>query len=362
MSIQDLSQQFKELKNKIAETMKLLKIDDKKTELKVLDMEMSEQGFWDNQDEAREVSQRASDLREEIERWRKIKKETEELLGLAESGDEELSEQLKKELKDKEKEFEKLEFFVLFSGKYDKNNAIMSIHAGAGGVDAQDWSEMLLRMYLRFCEKKNWKVDIVDESKGQEAGIKSITLHIKGQNVFGFLKSENGVHRLVRISPFDAEAMRHTSFSLVDILPELGDTQEIEIKDDDLRVETFKASGHGGQGVNTTDSAVRIVHIPTDIKVVCRNERSQLQNKETAMKILRAKLLEYEEEKKDKEKKELRGEVQKAEWGSQIRSYVLHPYKMVKDHRTNFETQETEKVLDGEVDEFIEEYLKSLKK
>jgi len=362
MSLQDLVQQLNNLNDKITSTMRLLKIDDRRTELKAYDIEMGEEGFWNNQEKAREVSQKASDLREEIEKWDKILKETKDLLELAETGEDDLEEQIKNEAYKKEKEFNSLEFSVLFSGRYDKNNAIMSIHAGAGGVDAQDFAEMLLRMYLRFCEKKKWKSEIVDESKGGEAGIKSITLHIKGKNVYGYLKSENGVHRLVRISPFDAEAMRHTSFALVDILPELEDNDEIEIKDEDIRIDVFRASGHGGQSVNTTDSAVRIVHLPTDITVVCRNERSQLQNKETAMKILRAKLLERQEEERSKKESDLRGEVQKAEWGSQIRSYVLHPYKMVKDHRTDYETQDTEAVLDGEIDIFIEEYLKSLKK
>ncbi len=359
---QELTQQFKELYKKARQTAELLKLGEKKIKLKALDIEMGQGDFWAEQKNARQVSQKASDLREEIEQWEGILLEIGELLELSKEADKELAEQLKKEFKIKKEQFKKLEFSILFSGKYDKNNAIMSIHAGAGGVDAQDWAEMLLRMYLRFCEKKGWIVSIVDESKGQEAGIKSITLHIKGKNAFGYLKGENGVHRLVRISPFDAEAMRHTSFALVDILPELIGEEEMKINDEELKIETFKASGHGGQGVNTTDSAVRIVHLPTGIKVVCRNERSQLQNKETAMKILRAKLLERQEEEKEKKEKELRGEVQKAEWGSQIRSYVLHPYKMVKDHRTDYETQNVDDVLSGEIDKFIEAYLKNLKK
>ena len=362
MSLQNLTEKTEELLTKAQKTSELLKLEEKRNELKGYDFEMSEEGFWDNQEKAREVSQRASDLREETETWEKILSSLKDLLELAKSGDNELEDQIGTELEIKQKEFEKLEFFILFSGRYDKNNVIMSIHAGAGGDDAQDWAEILLRMYLRFCEKKGWMVEVIDESKGQEAGIKSITIYIKGRNVYGHLKSENGVHRLVRISPFDAEAMRHTSFALVDILPELNEDSEVEIKEDEIRIDVFKASGHGGQGVNTTDSAVRIVHLPTDITVVCRNERSQLQNKETAMKILRSKLLERQEEERSKKESDLRGEVQKAEWGSQIRSYVLHPYKMVKDHRTNYETQDTEAVLDGEIGQFIEEYLKNLKK
>ncbi|MEA2088848.1 MAG: peptide chain release factor 2 [Patescibacteria group bacterium] len=362
MSIQDLIQQFSELKEKIRKIAELLKIEDKKIKFKALEIEMSGSDFWDDQERARVVSQTANDLKEEIEKWEKIKKEVNDLLELAENKDEELEDQLKKELEKKEKEFFKMEFFVLFFGKYDKNNAILSIHAGTGGVDAQDWAEMLLRMYLRFCENKKWKINIVDKASGNEAGIKSVTIHIKGKNAYGFLKSEAGTHRLVRISPFDAEKMRHTSFALVEILPEFLETNKIKIKDDDLKIETFKSSGHGGQGVNTTDSAVRIVHIPSKITVVCRNERSQLQNKETALKILQAKLLANQEQEKKQEQKELKGEIKKAEWGAQIRSYVLQPYKMVKDHRTKFETQEVDKVLDGEIDGFIEEYLKFLKK
>ncbi len=362
MSLQNLQEKINKLIEKTQKTRVLLRLDEKQKKLEEYNMKMSEPNFWKNKEKARDVSQGASELKEEIDNWDKLLGDLKDLYELAIPDDVELAEQIEKSLSLKEKDFKKLEFSVLFSGKYDNNNAIVSIHAGAGGVDAQDWAEILLRMYLRFCEKKKWKVEVVDKSYGQEAGIKSVTLHISGNNVYGNLKSENGVHRLVRISPFDAEAMRHTSFALVDILPELGDDEELEIRDSDLRVETFKASGHGGQGVNTTDSAVRIVHIPTDIKVVCRNERSQLQNKETAMKILRAKLLEYQEEERCKKESDIRGDIQKAEWGSQIRSYVLHPYKMVKDHRTDYETQNVDDVIDGEIDEFIEEYLKSLKK
>lgn len=362
MSLQSLREKIKELLDKTKKTMGLLKLDEKQELLDKYNVKMSKPGFWEDQESARNISQVASELKDEIGSWDNLLNELSDLYELSDSKDEDMVGQISDDLKKVEKDFKKLEFSVLFSGKYDKNNAILSIYAGAGGVDAQDWAEILLRMYLRFCEKRNWGVEVVDKSSGQEAGVKSVTLHISGSNVYGNLKSENGVHRLVRISPFDAEAMRHTSFALVDVLPELGDDGEMEIKDGDLRIETFKASGHGGQGVNTTDSAVRIVHIPTNIKVVCRNERSQLQNKETAMKILKAKLLEHSEEERSKKESDIRGDVQKAEWGAQIRSYVLHPYKMVKDHRTEYETQEVEKVLDGEIDKLIEEYLKNLKK
>ncbi len=242
-------------------------------------------------------------------------------------------------------------------GPYDKNNAILSLHAGAGGTDAQDWTEMLLRMYQRFAEKKKWKVFLINESRGGEAGIKSATLEIVGPYAYGLLKSEAGVHRLVRISPFDAEKMRHTSFALVDVLPEIPEPK-IEIKDKDLKIETFRASAKGGQNVQKVETAVRITHLPTKITVTCQAERSQHQNKERALKILKSKLYQFEKAKKEEEKEKIRGHVPPASWGYQIRSYILHPYKMVKDHRTNYKEDDPQKVLDGELEKFIEAYLK----
>ncbi len=286
-----------------------------------------------------------------------MKKDTEELLELAEVADKEMLEEIKKRLDELEKKYQKLEFQVLFSEKYDKNNAILSIHAGTGGTEAQDWAAMLLRMYLRFCEKKGWDARIIDETRGTEAGIKSVTLAISGRYAYGWLKSEAGVHRLVRISPFDAEKMRHTSFALVEVLPELEEVPEVKLEPKDLRIDTFLSSGHGGQGVQTTYSAVRVVHLPTGITVSCQRERSQMQNKETALKILKAKLLRLQEETKAKEVEKLRAGVLAA-WGNQIRSYVLHPYKMVKDHRTKYETADAEGVLDGNLEPFVESYLK----
>ena len=243
-----------------------------------------------------------------------------------------------------------------------KNNTILSIHAGTGGVEAQDWAEMLMRMYLRFCESKNFATRIIDKSQGQEAGIKSVSIEVTGRYAYGNLKSEAGVHRLVRISPFDAEKMRHTSFALVEVIPELEKEQELKVEDKDLKIETMRASGHGGQGVNTTDSAVRITHLPTGVTVKCQNERSQLQNRQMALKILQAKLAQILEDKQAKDLAEIRGEVLSAEWGNQIRSYVLQPYKMVKDHRTKFETNDPQAILDGELDEFIESYLRYMSK
>jgi len=252
------------------------------------------------------------------------------------------------------------DIYQFLNGPYDKNNAILSLHAGAGGTDACDWTEMLLRMYQRFAEKKKWRVFLIDQSRGSEAGIKSATLEIIGPYAYGFLKSESGVHRLVRISPFDAEKMRHTSFALVDVLPEIPNPK-IEIKEKDLKIETFRASGHGGQNVQKVESAVRITHLPTKITVSCQVERSQHQNKERAMKILFSKLYQFTQAKKEEEKERIRGRILPASWGYQIRSYVLHPYKMVKDHRTNYEESNPQKVLDGGLDKFIETYLKNKK-
>jgi peptide chain release factor 2 len=327
---------------------------------------MQQPDFWSNQKQAKQKSQRLDELKGEISQWEEIIKNVDDVLSLAmeaqKEADSSIKNDLKKRLKELEKQFSSLEFFMMLSEKYDERNAIMAIHAGTGGVDAQDWSAMLLRMYLRFAERKGWRVKIVDKSVGSEAGIKSVTFEVTGRYAYGFLRSEAGVHRLVRISPFDAEKMRHTSFTLVEVLPELEEVEEVKIQDSDLRIDTFLSSGHGGQSVNTTYSAVRIVHKPTGLTVSCQNERSQQQNKETALKILKSKLHKLYLEEKQEEKQQLRGEYQEAAWGNQIRSYVLHPYKMVKDHRTKYETSDVNAVLDGKLTELIEDYLKSKKK
>lgn len=262
-------------------------------------------------------------------------------------------------LKGLNRDIEQLELMLMLSGEYDANHAILTLHAGAGGTEAQDWAQMLLRMYVRWAEQNGFKVETMDFLAGDEAGVKSATLLISGRNAYGYLKSEKGVHRLVRISPFDASGRRHTSFAAVDVMPEIDDNVEISINPVDLKVDTFRAGGAGGQHINKTDSAVRMTHIPTGIVVQCQNERSQIQNREQCMKLLRAKLFELERQKQAEAKTELAGEYQAIEWGSQIRSYVFHPYNLIKDHRTNAETGNTQAVMDGELELFIEAFLKS---
>ncbi|HLD19687.1 MAG TPA: peptide chain release factor 2 [Patescibacteria group bacterium] len=328
-------------------------------ELSELNIRMSRSDFWHDPDTARRTAKRAEQLRTELNEWAQMEKNTTDTLILAQEDHADL---LKVDIEDQYKtyssQFKKLEFFVLMDGRYDDHSAVLSIHSGTGGVDAQDWAEMLFRMYTRYAEKKNWSTEVVDISRGMEAGIKSVTIKIEGRYVYGFLKAEAGVHRLVRISPFDAEGMRHTSFALVDVVPELPDVGEIEIPETDVRIDVYRSSGHGGQSVNTTDSAVRIVHIPTGITVTCQNERSQHQNKATAFMILRGKLAQRAEIEREKEERTLRGDVLSAEWGNQIRSYIVHPYKLVKDHRTEYESTDPHAVLEGELNDFIEAYLR----
>ncbi len=360
--MENLLKKIEELREKILSTWELLNIDGQKTEISNLKYLSSKPDFWDNQTKAVEMNKRLEELEKEVSQWEKLLTEVinlEELAAMADmEKDDSISEEAWKKFKELENEFSKLEFLVLFSSSYDKNNAILSIHAGTGGVDAQDWAQMLERMFLRFTERRGWRTEIVDHALGNEAGIKSTTMRVLGRWAYGYLKSEAGVHRLVRISPFDAEAMRHTSFALVEVIPELPKAEEVEVKDEDLRIDVFRSSGPGGQSVNTTDSAVRLVHKPTNITVTCQSERSQHQNKETALKILQAKLFKIAQEEKEEKELKLRGEAQKAEWGKQIRSYVMQPYKMAKDHRTNYETQDVDGVLDGDLEPFMEAYLR----
>lgn len=327
---------------------------------------MQDPKLWQDRGQAQALAAEHAKLKKEIESWQSLAREARADLELAEEFKNESDQELIKDLEQKaakfEQEFSALETAVFFTGEFDARSAIVSISAGAGGTDAQDWAEMLLSMLSRFCEQKGFKVVLADKQRGQEAGIKSAVFEAVGPYAYGALKSESGVHRLVRISPYDAEKMRHTSFALADIIPDLGDLEDIELKDEDLRLDVFRSSGHGGQSVNTTDSAVRVVHIPTGLVVTCQNERSQLQNKNTALKILKSRLAKLRADERDAKERRLRGDVKSAEWGSQIRSYVLHPYKLVKDHRTGLETQDVDAVLAGELDEFSQSYVRWLVK
>lgn len=323
---------------------------------------MLEPGFWDNQDKSQHVMQSISGIKEKLDSIRALENIYEDLAVLLALGEEEddaqTAQELASELKNLYRLVEQSELRFLLNGQYDANNAIISLHAGAGGTEAQDWVQILLRMYTRWAEEKGYTCEMVDLLPGDEAGVKSATMIISGRNAYGYLISEKGVHRLVRISPFDASGRRHTSFASVDVLPEVEEETTIQINPGDLKIDTFRSSGAGGQHVNKTDSAVRITHLPTGIIVVCQGERSQISNRNTALKLLRAKLADLELKKKEEEQAALRGEKTEIAWGSQIRSYVFQPYTMVKDHRTGVEVGNVNAVMDGRIDEFIASYLK----
>ena len=363
--MENLLKKIEELRERLGRTWQLLDIDGQISESRDQKRLMSEPDFWNDQKRAIEIGRRVEELDEETKRWTALKKEItelEELTALAEKeGDEEMHDEARKKYDELLKKYNDLEFLVLFSGKYDASNAIVSVHAGVGGVDAQDFAQMLERMLLRFAEKHKFKAEILDRSVANEAGIKSVTFRVAGHWAYGYFKGENGVHRLVRISPFDAESMRHTSFALVEVVPELPADEDIEIREEDIKWEFYHSSGPGGQNVNKTSTAVRLTHVPSKIVVACQTERSQYQNREIALKILKAKLHHLAEQKREAESGKLRGDMKLAEWGRQIRSYVLQPYQMVKDHRTEYETTEINKVLDGDLDNFAEAYLRWLK-
>jgi peptide chain release factor 2 len=316
-------------------------------------------GLWDNPENAQKVMKRLAHLNERIDGWNKLTKSVADTLELAEMGDEDFRLELESETEMIEAEVDRREFNAMLSGEYDRGDAIFAIHAGAGGTDSQDWAEMLQRMYLRWMEQHNYEINIIDTTPGEEAGIKSLTVAVNGRYAYGYLRAEKGVHRLVRLSPFDSNNRRHTSFALVEVLPQVEDDIEIDIDPNDLRIDTYRSAGAGGQNVQKNDTAVRITHVPTGIVATCQNERSQTQNRENALKVLKARLLEIKEREQAEKLADLRGEYTKAEWGSQIRSYVLHPYQMVKDHRTDHETGNTSAVLDGDLDEFIEAFLRA---
>lgn len=300
-----------------------------------------------------------STLRNEVGSWQSLRQRISDALELSQLQDESLRNELEPETSALEAEVEKRELLAMLSGKHDHGDALLAIHAGAGGTDSQDWAQMLQRMYLRWCESRGYETDIIDLTEGEEAGIKSITIAVNGNYAYGYLRPEKGVHRLVRLSPFDAAHRRHTSFALVEVLPQVEDDDEITIIPDDIQLDVYRSSSAGGQNVQKNATAVRITHIPTGIVVTCQNERSQTQNRENAMRVLKARLLVLKQQEQEQQLAALRGEYTKAEWGSQIRSYVLHPYQMVKDHRTNYEVGNTQAVLDGDIDGFIEAYLKS---
>lgn len=334
--------------------------DNKQVKLQELSAVMNKPDFWNDKRQSEKVINEFNSLNGLLTKIKDLKEEVEfHYLSLKDSNlaDDVISFALEEMplIKSKLKE---LEMQILLNGKYDKDNAVLEIHSGAGGTEACDWVEMLYRMYSRWCEKKGYKLEVIDEQPGTEAGLKSIVVIVKGHNAFGYLKGEKGIHRLVRISPFDSNSRRHTSFAGVDVTPVIDDDVNIQIDEKDLRIDVYRSSGAGGQGVNTTDSAVRITHLPTKIVVTCQNERSQLQNKEKCMQILKSKLLKIEEEKKEEEMRALKGEQKEINFGSQIRSYIMCPYTLVKDHRTGAEDVNVSKVLDGDIDKFIEEYLK----
>jgi peptide chain release factor 2 len=331
----------------------------KEKTLAQLQKEIEAPDFWENPSQAQQVMKQHNSLKSEVDSWGSFSRRLQDALELAQLDDESLRTELETEITSIEAELEKRSFTSMLSGKYDRDSAILAIHAGAGGTDSQDWAAMLERMYLRWCEERGFEAEIVDITEGEEAGIKSVTIAVNGEYAFGYLRSEKGVHRLVRLSPFDAAHRRHTSFALVEVLPQVAmDEAEIEIDPGDIKMDVYRSSGAGGQNVQKNATAVRITHIPTGIVVTCQNERSQTQNREFAMRILRARLLELRQAEKEEERAVLRGEYTKAEWGSQIRSYVLHPYQMVKDHRTEHESGNTQAVLDGDLDEFMEAYLR----
>ena len=327
-----------------------------------LDLRMQENGFWDDLKKAEEVTKESKLLKNKLDRYNTIKSKFDDiqvLREIMEEEDEESALEIISEVKFIEKALAEYKLEIILSGQYDRNSAILSLHVGVGGADANDWTEMLLRMYTRWCEKKGYKLETLDLLEGDEAGIKSVTIKVVGENAYGYLKAEKGIHRLVRISPFNANGKRQTSFASVEVLPELTKEQDIEIRPEDLRIDTYRASGAGGQHINKTESAIRITHLKTGIVVQCQNERSQHSNKDTAMAMLKAKLIELKERAHKEKIEDLTGELKDMGWGSQIRSYVFHPYSMVKDHRTNVETANVNAVMDGEIDMFINSFLVS---
>ncbi|MEX0877781.1 MAG: peptide chain release factor 2 [Candidatus Spechtbacterales bacterium] len=361
--MKEIKENLEQLRNKILEVEERLDFSRLKAEIEGLKAEAREPGFWDNPEHAAEASKKLADLEEEVGFWEDMKSEVEELEQLASISehDSDIKKEITQRTQELEKKYTKEEFRIFLSGPYDKSDAFITIYAGAGGLDAQDWAEMLLRMYQRYLENSGYTATLHDESRGEEKGIKEATLEARGKYAYGFLKYENGVHRLVRISPYSSQKLRHTSFALVEVVPKLQKLEEFEIPESDLRIDTFRSSGPGGQYVNKRDSAVRVTHIPTGITASSQSERLQGLNKDRALEMLRSKLFVVKQKERKKELKELKGDNISAEWGNQIRSYVLHPYQMVKDHRTDVETSNVDSVLGGNLSDFIDEEVKKLR-
>ncbi len=364
LAIEEILQKLSSMKESILDLADAIGIGKLNNEIKMLEEKTSSEVFWSNLENSQKVLQKIKQLKDKTENYQKLKALWEDTITLGEMAleekDESILSDLEKGTAEIEKELEKQRLETLLSGEFDKNNAILAFHSGAGGTEAQDWVEMLYRMYTRWSERHNFKYKILDYLDGDEAGIKSATILIEGLNSYGYLKSEMGVHRLVRISPFDSSGRRHTSFASIEVMPEIDDSVDIDIKDEDLRVDTFRASGAGGQHVNKTESAIRITHLPTGVVVTCQNQRSQHQNREFAMKMLKSKLIEIKEREHLDKIEDIKGEQKDIAWGSQIRSYVFMPYTLAKDHRTNFEIGNINAVMDGEIDGFINAYLKQL--
>lgn len=351
--MQDQIKKISIISGELDSSYRELDIDKKLAELEGLNKELEDPHVWDNSENAQKLSKKQAKLKLMVEPWVMLKQKIDEASELARMDDDSLLNEISKQIEEASKSLAELKKSLKYSGPYDDHDAVIKLQAGAGGVDAMDWTAMLERMYLRWAEKAGYKAELVDESKGEEAGIKSATITISGINAFGKLQSEHGVHRLVRLSPFNSDNLRQTSFAMVEVLPQIDEPDEVEVDDKDIRVDVFRASGHGGQSVNTTDSAVRIKHIPTNIVVSIQNEKSQIQNKETAMKILRSKLAQLQVEQHAERISELKGPNLEAAWGNQIRNYVLHPYSLVKNTKTKFEVKDAQKVLDGDLDAFL---------
>lgn len=366
VELEQYKYQWSRYKEQVKELEASFNIDTKKERIEEIEAAMEEQDFWENVEKSQELTKEMKQLKNSLEVIFNLREQYDEIGVLIEMGDEEedisIVEEVEKELKSFEENFEKVKIETLLSGEYDKYNAIVKINAGAGGTESCDWAGMLFRMYTRWAESKGFKTEVLDFLDGDEAGIKSITFQVTGDNAFGYLKSEKGVHRLVRISPFNAAGKRQTSFASCDVMPDIEEDLDVEIDDDDIRIDTYRSSGAGGQHINKTSSAVRITHLPTGIVVQCQNERSQLQNKDRAMKMLKAKLYMQKKQEEEEKRSDIRGEVKEIGWGNQIRSYVMQPYTMVKDHRTGEEIADVGKVMDGYIDPFINAYLKWLNK